>query len=72
VSTGLYDGTLAGAFTLDKTTTMLSVDSIGNYGYIGGVRAMTSNIIRVRTNDSTDSAANNILNDNTLEIRVYN
>ena len=72
VSTGLYDGTLAGAFTLDKTTTMLSVDSIGNYGYIGGVRALTSNIIRIRTNDSTDSAANNILNDNTLEIRVYN
>jgi hypothetical protein len=70
-STGLYRGTLIGAFTLDKTYTMMSVtltDGIVN------VYRFSNDVIRVATTNLQNPTAayhdNHLLN-NTIEIRVY-
>lgn len=62
ISAGIYEGTLAGAFTTNKTYTMLSQLDIT---IVVGAYAKTNNIIRVETTNDTD------LTNNTLEIRVY-
>ena len=70
-STGLYRGTLIGAFTLDKTYTMMSVtltDGIVN------VYRFSNDTVRVATTNLHNPTAayhdNHLLN-NTIEIRVY-
>jgi hypothetical protein len=69
--TGLYNGTLSTAFTLDKTYVMISQVEID--GIVMAYR-LTNDIIRiVTTNLHSPNAANHDshLNKNTLEIRVY-
>jgi hypothetical protein len=69
--TGLYNGTLSAAFTLDKTYVMISQVEIN--GIVMAYR-LTNDIIRiVTTNLHSPTAANHDshLNKNTLEIRVY-
>jgi hypothetical protein len=69
--TGLYNGTLSTAFTLDKTYVMISQVEID--GIVMAYR-LTNDIIRiVTTNLHSPTAANHDshLNKNTLEIRVY-
>jgi hypothetical protein len=70
-STGLYRGTLIGAFTLDKTYTMMNVtltDGIVN------VYRFSDDTVRVATTNLQNPTAsyhdNHLLN-NTIEIRVY-
>ena len=69
--TGLYNGTLSAAFTLDKTYVMLS--QVEQNSIVMAYR-LTNDIIRiVTTNLHTPTAAlhDGHLNKNTLEIRVY-
>jgi len=69
--TGLYNGTLSTAFTLDKTYVMISQVEID--GIVMAYR-LTNDIIRiVTTNLDSPTAANQDthLSKNTLEIRVY-
>ena len=69
--TGLYNGTLSNAFTLDKTYVIISQVEID--GIVMAYR-LTNDIIRiVTTNLHSPTAANHDshLNKNTLEIRVY-
>ena len=69
--TGLYNGTLSAAFTLDKTYVMISQVEID--GIVMAYR-LTNDIIRiVTTNLHSPTAAlhDGHLNKNTLEIRVY-
>ena len=62
VNVGIYEGTLTGAFTTNKTYTMLSQLDITT---MVGAYDKTNDIIRVETTNDTD------LTKNTLEIRVY-
>jgi hypothetical protein len=62
VSAGIYEGTLTGVFTVNKTYVMISQIYITT---MVGAYAKTIDIIRVETTNDTD-----LLN-NTLEIRVY-
>ena len=70
-STGLYRGTLIGAFTLDKTSAMMSVtltDGIVN------VFRFSDDVVRVATTNLHSPTAayhDNHLSNNTIEIRVY-
>ena len=70
-STGLYRGTLIGAFTLDKTYAMMSVtltDGVVN------VFRFSDDVVRVATTNLKNPNANhhdNHLSKNTIEIRVY-
>ena len=70
-STGLYRGTLIGAFTLDKTYAMMSVTLIDG---IVNVFRFSNDTVRVATtnlkNPNADYHDNHLLN-NTIEIRVY-
>ena len=70
-STGLYRGTLTGAFTLDKTYAMMSVTLIDG---IVNVFRFSNDTVRVATtnlkNPNADYHDNHLLN-NTIEIRVY-
>ena len=68
---GVYNGTLTGAFTLDKTYVMISQVEVD--GIVMAYR-LTNDIIRIiTTNLHTPTAAlhDTHLNNNTLEIRVY-
>jgi hypothetical protein len=62
VSAGIYEGTLTGVFTVNKTYVMISQLYITT---MVGAYAKTIDIIQVETTNDTD-----LLN-NTLEIRVY-
>ena len=62
VSAGIYEGTLTGVFTVNKTYVMISQIYITT---MVGAYAKAIDIIRVETTNDTD-----LLN-NTLEIRVY-
>jgi hypothetical protein len=62
VSAGIYEGTLTGVFTVNKTYVMISQLDITT---MVGAYAKTIDIIQVDTTNDTD-----LLN-NTLEIRVY-
>jgi hypothetical protein len=71
VSTGIYDGTLTGVFTLDKTYLMISnVETDG----IVMIKRTNNNSIRITTTnlDSPIAATeDDTLKKNTIEIRVY-
>jgi hypothetical protein len=70
-STGLYRGTLIGAFTLNKTYTMMSVTLTD--GIVNVYRFSDDNVRVATTNLHSPTAAyhdNHLLN-NTIEIRVY-
>jgi hypothetical protein len=62
VSAGIYEGTLTGVFTVNKTYVMISQLDITT---MVGAYAKTIDIIQVDTTNDTD------LFNNTLEIRVY-
>jgi hypothetical protein len=62
VSAGIYEGTLTGVFTVNKTYVMISQLDITT---MVGAYAKTIDIIQVDTTNDTD------LTNNTLEIRVY-
>jgi len=67
-STGTYIGTLAGAFTLDKTYTILSVSVINTFVKIN---RLSNNTIRMSSSNLAGTFTDSLLIDNTLEIRVY-
>jgi hypothetical protein len=70
-STGIYEGTLTGAFTLDKTYTMMSVVLVDG---IVNVFRFSDDVVRVATtnlkNPHADYHDSHLFN-NTIEIRVY-
>lgn len=70
-STGIYEGTLTGAFTLDKTYTMMSVVLVDG---IVNVFRFSNNVVRVATTNLKNPYADyhdSHLFKNTIEIRVY-
>ena len=70
-STGIYEGTLTGAFTLDKTYAMMSVVLVDG---IVNVFRFSDDVVRVATTNLKNPNANhhdNHLSKNTIEIRVY-
>ena len=70
-STGLYRGTLIGAFTLDKTYAMMSVTLTD--GIVNVFRFSDDTVRVATTNLHSPTAAyhDNHLSNNTIEIRVY-
>ena len=65
---GSYIGTLTGAFTLDKTSVMIS----GVYkGSASGLRKTNNTIQITTTATSTNTEANALLDSTTIEIKVY-
>jgi hypothetical protein len=71
VGTGIYYGTLAGAFTLDKTYVMLN--NVQPDSIVMASRTANNTIMIQTTNLHSPTAAHHDshLNKNTLEIRVY-
>jgi hypothetical protein len=70
-STGLYEGTLTGAFTLDKTYAMMSVVLVDG---IVNVFRFSDDVVRVATTNLHNPHAayhDSHLFKNTIEIRVY-
>ena len=70
-STGIYEGTLTGAFTLDKTYAMMSVVLVDG---IVNVFRFSDDVVRVATTNLHNPTAayhDNHLSNNTIEIRVY-
>jgi hypothetical protein len=70
-STGIYEGTLTGAFTLDKTYTMMSVVLVDG---IVNVFRFSDDVVRVATTNLKNPHADyhdSHLFKNTIEIRVY-
>lgn len=68
-ATGVYYGTLTGAFTSDKTTVLNNITN-GNV-HVTAIRA-SSDVIQIQTRDLSSTNVNNAMNGMTLEIRVYN
>jgi hypothetical protein len=68
IGAGAYEGTLTGAFTVNKTYSILSVSLPNIFVRING---HTINIIRMATHDISGTGADNLLNRNSLEIRIY-
>ena len=71
ISTGVYHGTLTGGFSVGKTYTMLSNAVKDNQAVISVVSA---NVIKIETLEIKHPAGphqDGFLNNNTLEIRVY-
>lgn len=65
---GSYIGTLTGAFTLDKTSVMIS----GVYkGSASGLRKTNNTVQITTTATSTNTEANALLDSTTIEIKVY-
>jgi hypothetical protein len=65
---GTYIGTLTGAFTLDKTSVLIS----GVYkGSVVGLRKNNNTVQITTTATSTNTEANTLLDSTTIEIRVY-
>jgi hypothetical protein len=70
-STGIYEGTLTGAFTLDKTYTMMSVVLVDG---IVNVFRFSDDVVRVATTNLHSPTAayhDSHLFNNTIEIRTY-
>jgi hypothetical protein len=70
-SAGIYEGTLTGAFTLDKTYTMMSVVLVDG---IVNVFRFSNDVVRVATTNLKNPHADyhdSHLFKNTIEIRVY-
>jgi hypothetical protein len=70
-STGIYEGTLTGAFTLDKTSAMMSVVLVDG---IVNVFRFSDDVVRVATTNLKNPHADyhdSHLSNNTIEIRVY-
>ena len=70
-STGIYEGTLTGAFTLDKTYTMMSVVLVDG---IVNVFRFSDDVVRIATTNLHSPIAayhDSHLFKNTIEIRVY-
>lgn len=70
VSTGVYRGTLAGAFTAGKVFFQLTFGG-GIAAQVAGVTRIDDNTIQVVTNTG-GGAADNQLSNASLEVRVYN
>lgn len=67
-SVGTYIGTLTGAFTLDKTSVLIS----GVYkGSVSGLRKTNNTVQITTTATSTNTEANALLDSTTIEIKVY-
>jgi len=71
VSVGFYLGTLNGAFTENKTFTLLTLRS-GNVCILNGGRFTSDNEIAIGSNNPIDTNAINIDGVFQIEIRVYN
>lgn len=67
-STGYYKATLTGAFTLNKTLVFVGADDPEN-SY--GSRRIDANELLLKTTDSTNTFADDILYFTSIEIRVY-
>lgn len=67
-STGDYRGTLAGAFPAGKTFLLIAQTSQNTYIRLSRVDA---NEIEITAQDGTFTLADNLLNDNAVEIAIY-
>lgn len=67
IDVGIYQGTLANAFTTNKTT--INVYPVGYYG-TGGI-PHTVNSIQITCNQPDGSATNDVFLNNGFEINVY-
>lgn len=65
---GIYQATLAGAFTLNKTSFLFTPNKKGFFQWF----ANDVNVIEVNVSDSAAAASDGLLGDATIEIRVYN
>ena len=71
ISTGVYEGTFAGAFTLDKTYTTLSQVATNSIGLVYRKTIDTIKIETTNLHSPTAAHHDTHLVKNTLEIRVY-
>jgi hypothetical protein len=71
VSTGVYEGTLTGGFTVGKTYTILSNTVKDNQAVISLLTANTISIETLEVKHPSGTHHDGFLNKNTLEIRVY-
>jgi len=71
ISTGVYEGTFAGAFTLDKTYTTLSQVATNSIALVYRKTIDTIKIETTNLQNPTASHHDTHLVKNTLEIRVY-
>jgi hypothetical protein len=70
--TGLYSGTLAGAFTLQKTTVFVSSTYGSSNVHHLAAYASDVNTITIETVTGGDSATDGEMDETAIEIRVYN
>ena len=71
VSTGIYNGTLTGAFTANKTYSLLSNAVKDNQAVIYWLNVNTIRIETLEVKHPAGLHQDGFLNNNTLEIRVY-
>ena len=71
ISTGVYYGTLTGGFTVGKTYTILSNTVKDNQAVISLLTANTISIETLEVKHPAGAHHDGFLNNNTLEIRVY-
>lgn len=72
---GLYTGTLTGAFQSNKTVLFIGAADDGDYATIAKfaqIRRMSNNAVRVISAAFGNSEEDGILNQTSIEIRVYN
>ena len=68
-SPGLYVGTLAGAFPVNKTW-CISINGVGNHEVISRIHRVSNNQVEIYATD-TNVFDDDILVDTNVEIRVY-
>lgn len=65
---GIYVGTLTGAFTIDKTATIISGTPLGT----AQIYRKDDNTVYIQTHDLLGNLADTKLGQTTIEIKVYN
>lgn len=68
-SNGIYVGTLAGVFTVNKTFT---TNTFGSFSGFAQFSSSSVNTVNINTTNSSGTLTDGLLNGNSIEIRVYN
>lgn len=69
---GRYVATLADAFTVGKTSVLMTGNNVGTVGAVYSyIPAANANEVSLRVMDSTFEVADDLMNKATIEIRVY-
>ena len=67
---GTYEGSLARAFTENKTTIQIIAHT--GQGYTTNSSAVNKDVVEISTSNELDRTADNVLENTPIEIRVYN